>query len=108
MVVFVICKASAVILEGGRSLAAFSNQDCELDEDFRPKCTSPQIGRAAFIGLFAERFRGQKDRGSHKYRGKELLIDDILVHTTDLSMLKRANGSYSIGLEGQFFKGSDQ
>ena len=99
-------SASAVVLTGQRRLSEFQNKTCQLDESLRPKCRRKSQKAAEFVELFASR-KNSKRLGSHKFRGNETLIDEILVRKKDRKRLIRPNGTLAIGMRGQYFKGSD-
>lgn len=99
-------SASALVLTGQRRLSEFQNNNCRLDEALRPRCKRSLRKPAEFVELFASK-KAAKTTGSHKYRGRETLIDEILIREKDRKRLIRANGSLAIGMQGQYFKGSD-
>lgn len=105
-------SATAAVLEGALTLESFRQGSCRVGKSARANCDDSvrpvERVQRPFVGLFSlRRNEQQSNEGTHRYRGKATLIDEILVRPGDLGLLRRTNGSLAIGLEGEFFKGSD-
>lgn len=105
-----LSSAASAVLSGSRTLEDFRRGDCSVSDDLTPQCSGSALRPARLVGLFEARsreFPGEYPRGSYRYKGREELLDEIFVPAPDLARAKRPNGRYAIGLEGQFYKGSD-
>ncbi len=104
-------SAAADILRGVRTLSDFdSNKGCRLTEQETSICVGNPPDTANMIDLFGLRQRENPEKyvkGSYRYRGKESVIDEILVTPGLLKKVRRSDGTIAIGFKGQFRKGSD-
>jgi predicted extracellular nuclease len=106
-----IGTASAEVLTGELDLRSFDRgAGCIVNSALEPECSGVNRARQALVPLFE--YRKENDPkwqagGSHKYRGEERFLDEIFTRPSDMNWLRRAGGQLAIGLEGQFFKGSD-
>ena len=106
-----IFSASAHILEGQRLLGDFrSNSHCSLTTELSPDCGGREKEPRRLLGLFAHQKRlckGKCNIASYRYRRKGELIDEVYLRPKELHLVQKDDKSLRIGLEGQFFKGSD-
>lgn len=107
-----IGSATAEILSGVKRLEDFQRQGaCELDEALRPRCNIPISRPRAIVPLLELRAERGEAVASYRYRGKEEVIDEILVPEHQLPLLERGDGRRArglrVGVEGDFFRGSD-
>lgn len=102
-------SASAKLISGELSLDDFRNKNCKLDSKNLPNCKKGnKISKLS--PLFALRKKQDKNTyggGSHRYKGESHLIDEIYLETDNLNLVKRSNDKFKIGLEGNFYRGSD-
>ena len=101
--------ASDEVLEGRVELADLSEGGaCQLTKNEVALCRNTR--NPALLGLFGlrlERYPDKFPKGSHKYRGKEHLLDEAFIRPQDLGLVTRNDKSLSIGYVGEYFKGSD-
>lgn len=106
-----IGSASVEVMTGELQLEDFDRgAGCIVDKDLAPQCSGVATRAQQLVPLFEYRREHDprwKAGGSHKYRGKEQLLDEIFVRPADINWVQRPGGQLSIGFEGQFFKGSD-
>ena len=90
-------SASGEILTGKLKISQFRSQEkesCKLSKSTRPLCTFSYSGSAPKLRSVFEDKR--MPIGSYRYRGKDELIDDILLPAEDLNKVARIDGvSYS-------------
>lgn len=104
-------SASADILTGEYLLADFQpGGACGLTRDLEPDCSRAVSHPPMLVGLFElrrnrapRRYRG----GSFRYRGKESLIDEILISPADLPLVTGPEGGLRIAFKGVLGEGSD-
>lgn len=98
--------ASARILSGARVLGDFRD-NCRVDEKLAPRCERPQERVLEFRGLLEALSQEQGNIvGTYRYRGREEIIDEILVSHTAWSVFSK-DGRLMTGVEGSFRQGSD-
>ena len=103
-------SGSADVLTGERELEDFRDGNCRIDQGLHAECDSMQGRPKALVGLFEYRnelFPQRYREGSFMYRKQQELIDEILVRPTDLPLVQGPDSTLAIGLEGEFYKGSD-
>jgi len=102
--------AASQVIDGTFSLADFSKGSCRIDKELEADCDSKPANSLVLKRLFSEELQhwpGELDGGSYKYKGKDFLIDEILVETEAARLFLEADGSYDLGFSGQFYRGSD-
>lgn len=103
-------SATAEIMSGERLLDDFGkNGSCQLDTDNNPECTTGER-RPELMGLFwlrRERYPEEYRGGTYLYKRQEEILDEIYVLPEDLEFLKRPSGRFAIGIDGEYYKGSD-
>lgn len=100
-------KASDEVLEGRIELEDFADGgSCKILKNEYPKCK--KLRKPKLLGLFGllkERFP-KKFRGTHKYKGRESVLDEAFILPTDLSLVSSGK-KLNIGTAGRYYKGSD-
>jgi len=103
--------ASVDVLLGRRELADFSKSGgCKIRKDDRAQCKNESPRPAEFVGLFQhrrEKFPGEYPGGTYSFKNRQTALDEFAIREKNLPLVTRPNGKLSIGLEGQFFRGSD-
>ena len=103
-------SASAEVLEGRRRLSEFRSAACRIGDSFEAVCRNRKKQDPLLVGLFSyrrENWPGRYRGGSHKYKGRQELFDEILLRPQDLPLATREDGTLAVGFAGKFFKGSD-
>lgn len=98
--------ASAKILSGARVLDDFRD-NCRVDETLAPRCERQHQRVPQFRGLL-EALSQERGNivGTYRYRGREEIIDEILIHRSDWNTFSR-NEQLMAGVQGSFRQGSD-
>jgi len=98
--------ASAKILSGARVLDDFRD-NCRVDETLAPRCERQQQRAPQFRGLLEALSQEQGNIvGTYRYRGREEIIDEILIRRSDWNVFSR-NEQLMAGVQGSFRQGSD-
>ncbi len=102
--------AASKVLEGSRSLSEFSKGQCRIDTELEASCSKQSEMPPKLTRLFAaelEAWPEQIGKGSYKYKGRHYLIDEIIVSPRAAPLFRESDGSYDLGFEGKFYRGSD-
>lgn len=104
-------SASAAVLLGKMELADFTKAGgCLIRKDGSPQCKSTPKRNPEYVGLFElrqELFPEEYPGGTFKYKKHQKSIDEVSIPKRHLKLVTRENGKLSIGLEGEYFHGSD-
>ena len=104
-------SASAAVLWGKMELSDFERAGgCQIKKDGSPQCKTERKREPDYVGLFARRHELFPDKypgGTYMYKKRQRSLDEISIKQKDLRLVTRENGKLSIGLEGEYFRGSD-
>ncbi len=97
-------SASAEVLTGLRTISDFRRRDgCSIDKSLAAHCPALTQTRPLFVSAFD----GSPSRGSYKYQGRLMFLDDILIRAEDRWVIQDESGTAVSGVSGTFGKGSD-
>lgn len=102
--------AASQVLSGELGLNDFAQKTCTINEDEEAVCSKNAIKEPQILRLIHQnrQMTGNiKEYSSYKYSSEYKLIDEILLLKDFDYLVKLKDGSFNVGLEGSFSKGSD-